>query len=197
MVLFTFLIEALSDYLSNLNNTSVPWGLCSQSRDWRSSSVSSCSMGTLFSSHRKWLRTVMMKVFLGRERRVWILSAAAWLCFTCEPGAEMRVDGGACGFTLSGDLFMPAGGGAAWQSCSITSCCEAVQFKPISPELRWSLSGGAWRIFCRGIGGTWTHTCLQPRPLTVSTPGLWTHTHTGCCLYFCKDSQCQSLHQHL
>lgn len=60
--------------------------------NWRSSSVKSWWMGTLFSSHRKWLRTVMTKFFLGRERSVWILSAATWMCFTSEPGADRHND---------------------------------------------------------------------------------------------------------
>lgn len=51
-------------------------------RTCRSSSVKSWLMGTLFSSHRKWLRTVTTKVFLGSASRFWIFSAATWTSLT-------------------------------------------------------------------------------------------------------------------
>lgn len=72
--------------------------------NWRSSSVKSWMMGTLFSSHRKWLRTVMMKIFFGRERRVCSLSAATWMSFTCEPAAELlwSLSGGAARISCRG-----------------------------------------------------------------------------------------------
>lgn len=60
-------------------------------------------MVTLFSSHRKWLRTVSVTLLLGRDRRLWILCAATWRWLTSEPGAAgQKVESEHCeNFTFS------------------------------------------------------------------------------------------------
>lgn len=98
-----------------------------QSRNWRSSSVKSWLIGMLFSSHRKWLRMVMMYVFLGTERRVWILSAATWMYFTSEPGAEINKQP----LNTSGVCWQL--GGSDLQSQKIKITWASVEF------IRWSV----------------------------------------------------------